>query len=751
VKSRSLGLIFIAAVIVPSILLAVLSIRAAGREEAFVEKQLATPLDVETSHAAALANAEIGRIVEELKAGIDIPAGGAYLRLLSQWKAASPLVSVPFLLSPRYGILWPAAPGADQLERRFLQENGDFLNDKATTTVLQNIAERYKQEILAQSAVSTPRPAAETGAAVAQAADVSPETASPAAGAGAALGARSTGPAEPSALAEEAVSKDQARAASSGQGGAAAPQAASDEQAPPESTTRQKALDAFAQSPAIQTEVYQAAAEKGDQLSARVVQPLSKSASNAPAPVVTIPAPADVTAASPTASPLASPAPSAAGASSVAGSPSAVTSPADNEAAARARKQAPAVVRQEQPSQYVVTSQLLSQIASAGDSGIIPRFTNSGLVFLFWKRQADGRIAGCEITVSLLRQRVAGVLGQTATESRILTILDENGAPLAAPPGEASRDWRRPFVSREIGPSLPRWEAAAYLTNPDAIASQARSTSLVIWIMVLILFISVAGGGTMVLSSVYGEMRLAQKKATFVTNVSHELKTPLTSISLFIELLRGKRPVSAEKRESYLSQMASETERLTRLINNVLDFSAATARTGRKRYAMETIDAGAVTEQIVESQRVRLESRGFSLSLSHPAGETPVRADGEALKQVLLNILANAEKYSPGRKEIEVTVESAADNVLVHVLDRGIGIAENDRERIFREFFRVDDSLSSRVQGTGLGLTIARRIARDHGGEVTCLPRDGGGSDFVVRLPRREPGYGPLNGAGEEI
>ncbi len=83
----------------------------------------------------------------------------------------------------------------------------------------------------------------------------------------------------------------------------------------------------------------------------------------------------------------------------------------------------------------MVTSQLLSQIASAGDAGIIPRFTNSGLVFLFWERQADGRIAGCEVTGTLLRQRIAGVLGQTATESRILTILDENGTPLAAPPG----------------------------------------------------------------------------------------------------------------------------------------------------------------------------------------------------------------------------------------------------------------------------------------------------------------------------
>lgn len=152
IKSRFLGLIFIAAVIVPSILLAVLSIRAAGREEAFVEKQLATTLLAEVTQTAGLANAEIGRIVDELRAGIEVPTGGEYAPALRQWQKSSPLVGVPFLLSPRYGILWPRADNAaSDAERRFLRENGDFLSDKTATTVLQNIALRYRQEILAET------------------------------------------------------------------------------------------------------------------------------------------------------------------------------------------------------------------------------------------------------------------------------------------------------------------------------------------------------------------------------------------------------------------------------------------------------------------------------------------------------------------------------------------------------------------------------------------------------------------------
>jgi signal transduction histidine kinase len=248
----------------------------------------------------------------------------------------------------------------------------------------------------------------------------------------------------------------------------------------------------------------------------------------------------------------------------------------------------------------------------------------------------------------------------------------------------------------------------------------------------MMLFVSVAGGGAMVLSSVYAGMKTAQQKATFVTNVSHELKTPLTSISLFVDLLRRRGPLPSAKREQYLSLMASETERLTRLINNVLDFSRDRKS---RRYTMRPVDAAEVAREIVESQRVRLEGRGFSVSLETGAGGLTVNADPEALKQVLLNLLSNAEKYSAESKEISVAAARVDGDVTLTVGDRGIGVPDAEREKIFREFYRVDDSLSSGVQGTGLGLSIARRIARDHGGDITCAPNPGGGTKFVVRLP----------------
>jgi len=665
-RARSLGIVFVAAVIVPSILLAVLSIRAAGREEAFVEKQLATTLLAEVTHVADLAAAEAAQVAEELRAGLDVPAGGGYEKAFAQWKQGQPLVEVPFLISPRLGVLSPrASADLGPEERLFIQENGDFLSNLTPTSVFENIAVKYKDQILAEAPKGEDDSTKDSSAL--------------------------RRPAE----AEQKKSADRA------------------------------AIDAFAQSEAIQAKVYEQAREKGDVLNRRVVTPGGASAAAPEEPAV-LPArqaaPADTM--------------QEAEASAGGAAPADAAPPA----AGAATNAAPLKPSQQQQSQFVVTSQLLSQIAAQGEYGIIPRFVDSRLTFLFWEKQADGRIAGCGISERVFRGRIAAVLPATYTPARLLTILDETGAPVVVPPGSEGRDWRRPFVSREVGESLPRWEVAASLTSPEAVAARARASTLTLWVLVVILFISVAGGGTMVLSSVYAEVRLAQKKATFVANVSHELKTPLTSISLFVEMLRQKRQTDPAKQEQYFSLMSSETERLTRLINNVLSFSSL--EKGKKVYAKKTVDMGSVVRETVESQRVGLESRGFSVSLRAPA-QTPegtpapalVEADPEALKQVLLNLLSNAEKYSGAVKEIEVEIAREPGAVVVHVRDRGIGVAEKNRQRIFREFYRVDDSLTSRVQGTGLGLTIARRIARDHGGEVSHRPREGGGSDFVLSLP----------------
>ena len=455
-----------------------------------------------------------------------MPAGSGYEKRLSAWKAGSSLVEVPFLLSPGSGVLVPRGSGSlGAAERRFLEENGEFLSGRAPTAVFENIAVRYKEEVLAEadakkSLALTPRAAQATeDAPIAQAAEAARVESAPAA-ASAPAGAGAAAAEEEKRAAELGSAKDLRDSASV--------------------IIRREAIDTFAQSEEIQSKVYEQAQEKGDILNTRVVAPLAKASKGKEAP---LPAPSQPVQQKPT-----------------------------------ARLQ----------SQFVVTSQLLGQIASQGEFGIIPRFIGTRLTFLFWEKQPDGRIAGCEISTAAFRERIAAVLPPTYTPARLLTILDETGSPLVVPPGFEDRGWRQPFVAREIGESLPRWEAVAALTDPAAVAARVRRASVTIWVLALILFVSVAGGGTMVLSTVYSEVRTARKKSTFVTNVSHELKTPLTSISLFVEMLRQKRQPDPAKQQQYLALMASETERLTRLINNVLDFSSI--EKGKKSYAMRPVD-----------------------------------------------------------------------------------------------------------------------------------------------------------------
>ena len=355
----------------------------------------------------------------------------------------------------------------------------------------------------------------------------------------------------------------------------------------------------------------------------------------------------------------------------------------------------------------------------------------------FCKEQNRNRCNDWKCTAPQCKSRLLGRLPAVYSPARILTVLDENGRPLVTPEGQGKRDWRRPLLAREVSEILPRWEAAAYPAAPGALASQARSTRLLMGLLIAGMFVVIAASGMVILNTLRSEMVLARQKTTFVTNVSHELKTPLTSIRMFSEMLKEGRQPDVEKQRTYLGLMVSETERLTRLINNVLDFSKM--EKGKRTYSKTRLDAGVLAEAVVENERVRLEHAGFSVVFANPAGPAVVEADEEALRQALLNLLSNAEKYSLSMKSIEIEVTRADGNVRLDIKDRGIGIPPFEAGKIFKEFYRVDRSLTGRVPGSGLGLTIARRIARDHGGDIEYRARDGGGSVFRISLPEANP------------
>jgi signal transduction histidine kinase len=228
------------------------------------------------------------------------------------------------------------------------------------------------------------------------------------------------------------------------------------------------------------------------------------------------------------------------------------------------------------------------------------------------------------------------------------------------------------------------------------------------------------------------EMRVASQKTTFVANVSHELKTPLTSIKLYAEILLSGKQGDEERRREYLRTMVSETDRLAHLVDNVLLFSRKGE--GKERYKRGKFSVTEIARATLAQLEPHLARSGFMVSFSGN-DSLMIKGDRASLKQVIMNLLSNAEKYSGGTKEI--FVECALDNGYARVsfADRGIGVEPGMKDKIFQEFVRGDDSLSAPRGGSGLGLPIARDIARRHGGDVTYAPRPGGGSIFTLTLP----------------
>lgn len=391
--------------------------------------------------------------------------------------------------------------------------------------------------------------------------------------------------------------------------------------------------------------------------------------------------------------------------------------------------------KEEERSGTVARGITFPRLLAASGGGFLPRLTDRGLELIYWTRSGGGA-GGFFIDMEALKDSIAGAAPDMLTDVRLLAVLDDRGEPLANPPLPPGADWRRPFVAREISPLLPRWEAGAWLSDPGLAASRARLASVAVWSLTGALLAVIVAGAAAVLRMVSSEMRLAAQKTTFVANVSHELKTPLTSIRLFAEMLLSGRQKDEGRRKEYLSIMVSEAERLSRLVDDVLAFS----RRGRENrpLPMETIDLAALAGETFGRMTPRLAGLGFVTNFSS-SGPLPVSGNGEALTRVIVNLLSNSEKYSNTLKEINVECASEDGMALVRVADRGPGIDPAQGEKIFQEFFRVDDSLSAPVSGAGLGLAIARAIAREHGGDVKYRPRRGGGSVFTLNLPLLGP------------
>jgi signal transduction histidine kinase len=229
------------------------------------------------------------------------------------------------------------------------------------------------------------------------------------------------------------------------------------------------------------------------------------------------------------------------------------------------------------------------------------------------------------------------------------------------------------------------------------------------------------------------EVALAKLKSDFVSNVSHELRTPLALIRLYAETLELGRITTKEKKQEYYRIVRKESERLTALINNILDFSRIEA--GHKEYEFRETDIADLVHNTLDSYRFQIEQQGFKFEEQIDKEVPKVYVDREAIARALVNLVNNALKYSDNEKFIGVKLYRDNGAVKLEVADRGIGITRREQTKIFEKFYRTGDPLVHNTKGSGLGLSLVRHITEAHGGDISVESTPGKGSKFTLSLP----------------
>lgn len=331
---------------------------------------------------------------------------------------------------------------------------------------------------------------------------------------------------------------------------------------------------------------------------------------------------------------------------------------------------------------------------------------------------------------SALRKLVSGY--ELRNGALRAAVTDERILEFEALPGEAEL----------VGYAPAHPEIMTWIVLTLRLESSARLVNQETWLSSIFIVIAVLGVPIVAAATLYAvqmilrEASEARKKVDFVSNVTHELKTPLTSIRMFIETLKLGRVKDPEKVNACYDTILQEANRLGILIDHVLTFSKLENQV--KKYNMQPGDLGQVVRETVQLFKAQMRDTDGEVRLFVVPG-LPQNAefDKDAVREVVLNLLSNAIKYSGDDKFVTVRVGQDREEMFIEVADRGIGIDPADQQRIFEKFYRVDEALTRKVDGTGLGLTISREIAKAHGGEITVESARGKGSRFTVWIPIR--------------
>jgi two-component system phosphate regulon sensor histidine kinase PhoR len=254
--------------------------------------------------------------------------------------------------------------------------------------------------------------------------------------------------------------------------------------------------------------------------------------------------------------------------------------------------------------------------------------------------------------------------------------------------------------------------------------------------LIVALVATTFAGTAATIAVLYREARVAKLQTDFVNKVSHDLRTPLTSIRMFVETLQLGRLRDPLRQQEALEIVAEETERLSNLINRLLDW--ARMESGRRVYQLERQPIEPIVDAALQAFEAQLLHEPAELSRDVAAGLPRVMADRSALVEAILNLLSNAHKYTGPVKRISLTARATGPTVFISVSDNGPGIARPEQKRIFQKFYRARDPLERSIEGSGLGLSMVKHIVDGHRGTISVSSDLGQGATFTIALPAAE-------------
>ena len=332
---------------------------------------------------------------------------------------------------------------------------------------------------------------------------------------------------------------------------------------------------------------------------------------------------------------------------------------------------------------------------------------------------------------------VAILLGGPVVRSQLLPALDgaDFQSAVLAPGGQMlvgdAPPTEQAVASYTVRSAELPLQLRVWPTDPSALHAQVSRQQNLYAGLLAVLVALLTFGGYFTVRTLRTQVRVAQMQSDFVSTVSHEFRSPLAGINQLGEMLRDGR-VPDDRRQHYYQMIVTETQRLRRQVENILSFSRMDD--GRTPFRLEPLDPTAWLRDLSEEFRGQVTGAGFSLEASIPDALPAIVADRDALTTAVHNLLDNAVKYSRESRTVQLEATANGDGLTIAVRDRGAGIRDVDRPRIFEKFYRGDDELTKCVKGVGLGLSLVRHIVEAHGGTVDVESREGAGSTFTIRL-----------------